>query len=88
MPSRTRTSRTSHDASSFDLLDDDLDLEALSDDEIEQLLFEHEQEDSQSVFNLPTVAGLGLILVGTVYLLQEMGLWTGFDITAAAAMLP
>lgn len=65
-----------------------LDLESLSDDELEQLLFEEEPQAEKGFFNLPTMAGLSLIVVGVAYIFQELGLWRGFDISVLAEMLP
>lgn len=81
-----------------DLLDDassetplfglpDVDFDALSEKELERLLFSDETEAPRRVLNLPTVAGLSLIGVGVVYLLQEQGLWAG-DVSALVAALP
>ena len=57
-------------------LDDDI-----TDDDIADFLREKEAEDEKPGFwNLPTVAGLSTIGVGSAYLLQELGLFTsGFD---------
>ena len=67
-----------------------MDLETLSDEELELLLFEEEPKKQSGLLNLPTVAGLSLILVGVVYILQELGLYQGFgfDVSTLAAMLP
>lgn len=86
----TRT-RTSAQQSSQDFLYDNetLDLEALSNDELEALLFEEEPEKPKGFFNLPTMAGLSLIVVGIGYLLQKLGLLAaGIDLTVLAQMLP
>ena len=61
----------------------------ISDDDIEAYLYEKEEATKQpGVWNLPTVAGLSIIGVGSAYLLQEMGLPIGFDLSALAQMLP
>ena len=65
-----------------------LDLETLSDDELEQLLFEEEPATEKGFLNLPTIAGLSLIVVGVAYIFQTLGLWNGFDISLLAEMLP
>lgn len=64
------------------------DLEALSDEELEALLFEEEDESSSSAFNLPTLAGLSLIVVGMVYIFQHLGMWSGMDVTQLVELLP
>src|SRR5690606_37020005 len=38
--------------------------------------------------NLPTMAGLAMILVGIVYLLQEFGLWAGPSVDFFVSTLP
>lgn len=66
-----------------------LDLEALSDEDLEALLFEEEsQPTSKGAFNLPTVAGLSLILVGMMYIFQHLGMLTGLDMTRWVQILP
>jgi len=88
MTTRTRTSTRSQ---TQDYLYDDetLDLETLSNDELEALLFEEEPEKPKGFFNLPTMAGLSLILVGIGYLFQKLGLLSaGIDLTVLAQMLP
>jgi len=85
MPSRERSrSRTSTEEPTdsfeqptpFEVGETTLDLDDVSDDELEDLYFEDDTEES-SLFNLPTVTGLTLILAGTIYLLSELGVWTG-----------
>ncbi|MEM8484541.1 MAG: PspC domain-containing protein [Bacteroidota bacterium] len=88
---RTRTrKRVEEELSSFEFEDDNLnlDLESLSDEELESILFEDEQSKESGIWNLPTMAGLSMILVGIVYILQEMGLGLGLPSVAdiAAAM--
>ena len=86
---RTRTrNKVEEQLSSFELEEDSLDLESLSDEELESLLFEDEPEKESGIWNLPTMAGLSMILVGIVYILQEMGLGLGLPSVAdlAAAM--
>lgn len=88
MKTRTHTRSTEYEN---DLLQEEkeaLDLEALSDDELERLLFQEEAAPEQGFWNLPTMAGLSLIVVGVAYILQELGFWNGFDVTVLAEMLP
>ena len=75
-------------ASRTEVFPEEIDLEALSDEEVEAMLFGDEAQDSSHSWNLPTVAGLSMILVGVVYLLQELGLWNGIDVSVLASMLP
>lgn len=65
-----------------------LDLDALSDDELERLLFEESTDSEKGFWNLPTIAGLSLIVVGVAYIFQELGMWNGFDVSVLAEMLP
>ncbi len=83
MSTRTRGRRPSEDTSEHDALDGGelfayetsygLD-DDITDDDIEDFLREKEAEDEKPGFwNLPTVAGLSTIGVGSAYLLQELG---------------
>lgn len=65
-----------------------VELESMSDDEIEELLFDDEEPRDKGFFNLPTMSGLAMILVGVVYLLQEFGLWTGPSVSFFVSTLP
>ena len=88
MKTRTHTRATDYEN---DLLQEEreaLDLEALSDDELERLLFQEEAAPEHGFWNLPTISGLSLIVVGVAYILQELGFWNGFDVTVLAEMLP
>ncbi len=60
-------------------LDDDI-----TDDDIEDFLHSKEaEEEKPGIWNLPTIAGLSTITVGSAYLLQELGLFaSGFDFSA------
>ncbi len=60
-------------------LDDDI-----TDDDIEDFLHAKDaEEEKPSFWNLPTVAGLSTIGVGSAYLLQELGLFaSGLDFSA------
>jgi phage shock protein C len=65
------------------------DLEAMSDEELETMLFaEESSEQKQSIVNLPTMAGLSLIVVGIAYIFQFLGIWNGIDVSTLVAMLP
>ena len=68
--------------------EDLLDLENLTEEELEAMLFEEDDTSSKSPFNLPTIAGLSLILVGVGYIFQQLGLWNGLDFSLLAGMLP
>ncbi|GBD02029.1 hypothetical protein HRbin18_01762 [bacterium HR18] len=67
-----------------------LELEQLSDEELERLLFAEEAAAArnESIWNLPTLVGLLLLLVGTLYVLQQLGLWEGIDVSVLAGFLP
>lgn len=90
MRTRTRAQRQHEEEEDFYLEEEsELDLESLSDEELEEFLFEEEANESKGIWNLPTVAGLSMILVGVVYLLQELNLLSGFPaIGDMVAMLP
>jgi len=53
-----------------------LDLEDVSDEELESLYFEDDTEEEASFLNLQTLSGLSLILAGIIYLLSELEVWT------------
>src|SRR5690606_10751082 len=65
-----------------------LELESLSDDELEEMLYQEEEQSNKSFLNLPTMSGLAMILVGSVYLLQEFGLWSGPSDSFIVGTLP
>lgn len=89
MKTRTRNTAEERDQSYLsDIGSSHLDLESLSDEELETLLFEEEPAEERGFWNLPTMAGLSLIVVGVAYLFQELGFWNGFDLSALASMLP
>ena len=89
MSTRTRRQRPTEESSyeAEDLfsyesaygLDDDI-----TDDDIADFLYSKEaEEEKPSFWNLPTIAGLSTIAVGSGYLLQELGLFaSGFDFSA------
>jgi len=86
----TRTKTAPREQESSFLFDDEsLDLEMLTDEELNTLLFDEEQEKPKGALNLPTLAGLSLILVGIAYVFQQLGLWgAGIDLTFLASLLP
>ena len=88
MKTRTRTRVEDSSESLYDNLGTGMDLEALSDEELESMLFEDEKKKEGGFWNLPTAAGLSLILVGVVYLFQTLGLWNGPSLDNIVAMLP
>jgi phage shock protein C len=65
-----------------------VELESMSDDELEELLFTEEEPRNKGFVNLPTMSGLAMILVGIVYLLQEFGLWAGPSVDFFVSTLP
>jgi phage shock protein C len=80
MSTRTRTSFGTS-------LVDDLDaLETASDAELEQILF-REEEPPASKLNLATFAGLGMMGVGALYILQTLGL-SGISVGGLVSVLP
>ena len=87
MSTRTRQSQRIQE----DLYDDfgeNLDLDMLSDEELEEILFEEDAAKQRSPFNLPTMAGLSMIVVGIAYLLERLGVLSGFNLGAMVSWLP
>jgi len=80
------TQEDTYDAS-FEAGETNLDLEDISDEDLSNLFLDDEDEE-QSLWNVPTIAGLTIILVGIIYLLSEMGIWSGPDISFLASTLP
>ncbi|MBT8402074.1 MAG: PspC domain-containing protein [Rhodothermia bacterium] len=87
---KTRTRQATPQESNDYLYDseDTFDLDNLSEEELEEFLFEEEEKPSKGIFNLPTIAGLSIIMVGVAYIFQQAGLWSGFDLSILASMLP
>ena len=69
-------------------LDSELLADDISDEEIEAFLAAQEEEKDPGFWNLPTIAGLSIIGFGIAYLLQQIGLWPGFDLSVLAGALP
>jgi phage shock protein C len=89
MNTRTQRRVVEEERSFLDESENTLDLEALSDEDLETILFDDEStEKRQGFWNLPTIAGLSLIVVGVAYLFQELGIWNGFDFSILVSMLP
>ena len=87
MSTRTRQSqRIQEDL--YDDFEESLDLDTLSDEELEEILFEEDETKRRSPFNLPTMAGLSMIVVGIAYLFQQMGLLGGISLGALVSWLP
>lgn len=84
--SRPAEQTSSYD-DSFEVGETHLDLEDISEEDLDNLFLE-EEDDEQSMWNVPTISGLTIILVGIIYLLSEMGIWSGPDISFLAATLP
>lgn len=60
----------------FEVGETTLDLDDISEEELDDLYFD-DDTDGSSLFSLPSVTGLTLILAGTIYLLSELGVWSG-----------
>lgn len=88
MKTRTRQATPQESTDYLYESEDTFDLESLSDEELEEFLFEEEEKPSKGIFNLPTIAGLSIIMVGVAYIFQQAGLWSGFDLSILASMLP
>ena len=88
MRTRTRSTVSESEGKLDERSELGLELESLSDDELEELLFDEEERKDRGFLNLPTMSGLAMILVGIVYLLQEFGLWTGPSVSFFVSTLP
>ncbi|MFO8098615.1 MAG: PspC domain-containing protein [Salinibacter sp.] len=94
MPNRERTRSSSSDASAntspspFEVGKTTLDLDDISDEELEALYFEDDEAEESGVISLPTLAGLSLIVAGVVYLLIQLEVWTGPALSGLGAALP
>jgi len=83
MANRERTrSRSSNPTSpspsqreAFQVGETTLDLDDISDEELESLYFEDDEQKESSFLNLQTMSGLSLILAGIIYLLTELEVW-------------
>ena len=87
---RSRTRQTS-DAPSQDAYEvgrTTLDLDDVSDEELDALHFDDDTSEENGLLSLPTLTGLGLILAGMVYLLSELGVWSGPLLSGLGAALP
>lgn len=89
MPTRQRSRPSIDDSGS--LLDDEFSM--VTDEDIEAFMAEQEAEEERSertgFLNLQTGAGLAMIALGTVYLLQQVGLLPfGLNLAQWVAVLP
>ncbi len=90
---KTRTRRTSeHQDPSYQEIDEQFALDQLSAEELEEFLFDDEEAQSKSsksgIFNLPTMAGLSMIVVGIAYMFQQLGIWGGASLQSLIDWLP
>mgnify|MGYP006286462989 CR=1 FL=1 len=79
---------TFQDPSPYEVGETTLDLDDISEDVLASLYFSDDEEESSSFFNVPSIAGLSLILLGIAYLLTSLGVWTGPDLGVLIEMLP
>lgn len=86
-PSSDRTSE-SRQREAYKVGETTLDLEDISDEELESLYFEDDAGDESGLLNLQTLSGLSLIMAGIVYLLTEIGVWTDPALLGVGAALP
>jgi len=87
---RSRSKKTSDPASqdAYEAGRTTLDLNDVSEEELEALHFNDDASEKNGFLSLSTLTGLGLILVGTVYLLSEIGVWSGPLLSDLGAALP
>ena len=83
-PSSSESPSPQHEA--FDAGKTTLDLDDISQEELESLYFEDDEDERAPLLNLQTVSGLTLILSGVVYLLSEIGVWTAPLLGLGAAL--
>ena len=83
-PSSSESPSSQHEA--FDAGKTTLDLDDISQEELESLYFEDDEDEGAPLLNLQTVSGLTLILSGVVYLLSEIGVWTAPLLGLGAAL--
>lgn len=93
MRTRTRQQQRPEEEAFDAFLQDDLELQDISDEELELFLLEEDADEKvkkePSAWNLPTIAGLGMIGVGILAMLQNLfGVWTGFSWTTLFNILP
>ncbi|WP_022835910.1 PspC domain-containing protein [Salisaeta longa] len=89
MTTRDRSSRRPPVDEAFDSGKTTLDVHDISDDDLDALFFEEDEAETSGGFlNWTSAAGLSLILVGIVYLLAELGLWSGPDFSGLWQALP
>lgn len=86
-PSSNRASE-SRQREAFKVGETTLDVEDISDEDLESLYFEDDAGDESGLLNLQTLSGLSLILAGVVYLLTEIGVWSNPALLGAGAALP
>lgn len=86
--SKSRRSASFRQPDPYEVGETSLNLDDVSDQEIEALYFDDDKSEDSGFLNLPTVAGLSLIVVGIVYLLTQLGVWSGPDLSMIVEALP
>lgn len=85
--SHSEGSEPTGDGSASDRSKREYPFDEISDEEIEVYL-SHLEDQEESYWNFSTLAGLALIVVGVVYLLEQLGLAEGVGVSLIANMLP
>jgi phage shock protein C len=75
-PSSDSSTDSFEQPTAFEVGETTLDLDDISEEELNDLYFDDDTDES-SLFSLPSLTGLTLILAGTIYLLSELGVWSG-----------
>lgn len=96
MANRERSRSSSSDSSTstreqptpFEVGETTLDLDDVSEEELDSLYFDDDGAEESGMLNLPTLTGLSLIVAGIVYLLSELGVWAGPSLSGLGAALP
>lgn len=86
--SRSSSTDTSEQPTPFEVGKTTLDLDDISEEELESLYFEDDKNEESGILNLPTLTGLSLIVAGMVYLLSELGVWAEPALSGLGAALP
>ncbi len=84
----SRSEQTHDQPTPFEVGETTLDLDDVSEEELDALYFDDDASEESSMLNLPTITGLSLIVAGIVYLLSELGVWAEPALGGLGAALP
>jgi phage shock protein C len=86
--SRSAPDESSSQREAFQVGETTLNLDDISDEDLESLYFEDDASEESSFLNVQTMSGLSLILAGVIYLLSELGVWANPALFGLGAALP